>query len=202
MSRLFNKLNVLMKSRLNSLIGDDSPVSPRKKDVPPQPGKELDRQIAMLREQIESAQNRDDRISAELDAMQREIAGWDQQADAALQRGDGVEARRLVRQIQLAQRQHAMLEADLAQHRDATFELLRQVNALEALAAQAEQQAAASDTRAEDDAASLSERLRKAREAASGKKSAPSASEPEQRDTVDDQAVEDDLAGRRQRLSL
>ncbi len=207
MTRLINKLNVLVKSRLNSLVGD-SPAGQRKKDALPKSGKKLDRQIAMLREQIESAQDRDDRISAELDRMQREIETWDQQADIAIQRGDEAAARHLVRQIQLVQRQRAMLEADLMQHRDATFDLLRHVNALEAAAAQAEQQPAAPastvapGSNAEDDAESLSQRLRKVRAAAAEQKNDPLTRVSHTPEAVDEQAVEDDLAHRRQRLSL
>ena len=159
----------------------------------------MDREIVALRQHIDEALNEEDRMTAEIDALQRQIADWDQQADRALTAGDDATARHAVRQVQLLQQRLAMLEAELAQHRFSASELISRVNELEALVAEARRQEQTAPP-ADDDSAegSLSARLRQARE----ETSAPQTNvKPKTPTVVDEQAVEDDLARRRARLS-
>jgi hypothetical protein len=197
MPSLINKLNVLVKSNLHGVIGDDSPDTARRKKSASLPlGKDIDREIAALRQQIEQAFDEEDRMTAASEALQRQIEDWDQQADQALGRGDEATARHAVRQMQLQQQHLAMTVADLAQHRLATSELIQRVNQLEALVAEARRQPAETLTPEEDDE-SLSVRLRKARQQAGEQVEVPA---PHPAD-VDEKGVEDDLARRRARLS-
>lgn len=199
MPSLINKLNVLVKSNLHGVVGDDSPDARQRKKMPASVrlGKDIDREIAALRQQIDQALNDEDRMTADMEAAQRQIADLDQQADQALGRGDEANARHMIRQMQLQQQRFTIQEADLAQHRLATTELIQRVNQLEALVAEARRQSQNAPTVEEDDDESLSVRLRKARQQAN-----------EQTDTlapkpasVDEKVVDDDLARRRARLS-
>jgi phage shock protein A len=201
MSSLIDKLNVLVKSSVHGVLGDDSPGAKRHGAPLSQArlGKDIDREIAALRQQVDSALDDEDRMEADIQTQQRQIADWDQQADQALTKGDEATARYAVRQMQLEQRRLTMLEADLAQHRLSTSELIQRVNELEAMVAEARRQqqaASAQDTSDE----SLAARLRRARQQAAQ----PEAESPRlaaSPDEVDERAVDDDLARRRARLS-
>lgn len=210
MARLVDKFNVLLKSSVNNVLKD---ITTRRSDdtPPPRPGKDADKNLARLRQQIDSALDQEDRTTAEIAEMTRQIAEWDRQADAALQSGDDNTARQLVRKIQRAQQRRAMLEADLDQHQRSTSELIRHVNEYEAVIAEARQQNASDSQQApvdntDNDTESLSERLRKVRNnATDNHPPAPSirvATPAENEERLDEQAIEDDLARRRNRLSL
>lgn len=202
MAKLLNKLNVLVRSNLPDVRGGEGSTR-RSRARRPLTGKGLDREIAALRAHIEDALAAEDKLTASLAALEREIAGWDRQADEALSKGDEATARYAVQQMQLAQRRAAMLEADREHHRRATAELISRVNELEALvveARQSEAQAQAPAAGDDDDSESLADRLRRVREqiATQDVPAVTQASEPEE---VDEQAIEDDLARRRARLS-
>jgi len=188
MSDLFDKLNVLVQSRLPRLRGSS------RRDRPPALGRQADRDLARLRARIEEALADDDRIQAEIDALSQQIADWDTQADAALASGQDAIARHAVRQMKLVEQRRTMAEADLDAHRRATADLIQQVNAFETALAEARRQPA----EAGSGKPSRVDRLPAFREPLRRKTSAISdaASSP-----VDERAVEDDLAQRRARLS-
>jgi phage shock protein A len=201
MSSLIDKLNVLVKSSVHGVLDDVSPGSKRHGGSlsPARLGKDIDHEIAALRQQVDSALDGEDRMEADIQTLQRQIADWDQQADRALTQGDEATARYAARQMQLEQRRLAMLESDLAQHRLSTSELIRRVNELEAVVAEARRRQP--DTPAQDTAdESLAARLRRARQQAvqsEAESPLPKASPVE----VDERTVDDDLARRRARLS-
>lgn len=188
MSDLFEKLNVLVLSRLPRLRGSS------RRDRSPALGRQADRDLARLRAKIDEALADDDRLQAESDALSRQIMDWDAQADAALAAGQDAIARHAVRQMKLAEQQRTMAEADLDAHRRATADLIQQVNAFETALAEARRQPA---------------------ESGSGKPSLmgqiPAFREPPRREIgatsstasspADERAIEDDLARRRARLS-
>jgi phage shock protein A len=190
MSSLIDKLNVLVKSSVHGVLGDDSPRAKRHRAPLSQAhlGKDIDREIAALRQQVDSALDDEDRMEADILNQQRQIADWDQQADQALTQGDEAAARYAVRQMQLEQRRLTMLEADLAQHRISTSELIQRVNELEAAVAEARRQqqaASAQDTSDE----SLAARLRRARQQA-GQPEAETSRSAAAPDEVDERAVD------------
>jgi chromosome segregation ATPase len=206
---IFDKLNVLVRSGLSGLLGDDPDRSPRLRSAPSSPlGKQVDRDIAALRQQINRALDDEDRMQAEIAAMQQQIATWDQQADEAVARHDDDAARQQIRQIQLKQQHLAMLEADLTDHQYATSELIRRVNEMEAIVAEARQhqKEKSGDEPTADRDTSLVDRLQQVRQmagrglnlAGSGTTSKPVSEHAEE---VDDQTIDDDLAQRRARLS-
>ena len=197
MPGLINKLNVLVKSSLNGVLGDDSSDTPLSRRTVPlsRLGKNIDQEIAALRQQINQALDDEDRMESDIDTAQNQAASWDEQADQALQQGDEANSRYAIRQMQLQQQRTAMLITDLAQHRRSTSELIQKVNELEALVAQARRQAETAPV--EDDDESLSARLRRARQDAGDISAVPPAAPP----AVNEKAVEDDLARRRARLS-
>jgi chromosome segregation ATPase len=202
MAKLIDKLNTLVRASVQGALGGDAPERSRRGKSPSRKrlGKDIDRDIAALREQVNQALDDEDRMAAEIAAQQRQVADWDRQADAALQKGDESGARHAIRQMQLQQQRAAMVEAELAQHRFSTSELISRVNELEAVVATARQQppSPAPDEDADDEL--LSARLRQASQDTVRPSLAvePPSAAPE---VVDEQAVEDDLARRRARLS-
>ncbi len=186
MPSLRDKLTVLARSSLGGVRSGQGADRP--------PAGDLARQVAALRAEIDQALDRDERLARDIEAAQAEIASADRQADEALTRGDEATARHIVRQMQRRQQQLAMLQAEQAQHRRSASDLIRRVNTLEALAAEA-QGAKAASQRAAAPVPPPVERLRQAVEEA-----APTA--PAIEAELDEQAVEDDLARRRARLSL
>jgi phage shock protein A len=159
-------------------------------------GKNIDREVAALRQRIDQALDDEDRMTADIQALQRQIDDWDQQADRALVKGDEATARHAVRQMRLQQQRLTMLEAELAQHRFSTSELISRVNELEALVAQAKRQQQETDEDPAED--TLSARLRRVRQDIAAQPVDTAQDVPA---AVDDQAIEDDLARRRARLS-
>lgn len=209
MARLLSKLNVLVKSNLRNVLPDINRQRKQPDTTPAPTGSDLAQQVVLLRERVNAALDQEQDTVAQLERMQQQIAAWEADVDRALRDGDDAAARYTIRQIQLTQQQHALLTADLEQHRRSTAELIKQVNALEAAAAQANANTPAADDATDSDS-SLADRLRRAREKATGTQAAPPtasvrASAPESGNAsvpVTEQTVEDDLNQRRQRLSL
>ncbi|MBN1563308.1 MAG: hypothetical protein JXA10_05685 [Anaerolineae bacterium] len=205
MAKLINKLNTLVQSSVRGVLGNDP--DRRYRRSLPKLGQHMDREIVALRDQINAALDDQDSMIAAITVMQQQIADWDRQADAALQRGDEAGARHTIRQIQMQQQRLTMLQAELEQHQLSTSELISQVNALEAIVAEAQQHDLAADRvgAAEADTVddeSLSSRLRNARQQATQEMEQVQSTEPVAApQEMDEQAIEDDLARRRARLS-
>lgn len=203
MTNLINKLNVLVKSSMNSVLGNDtSPSARRGRSASQRLGKDIDQDIAARRDQIDRALNAEDRLMAEIAALQREIDDWDHRADQALTQGDEAGARHAIRQMQRQQQRAGLLESDLAQHRISTSELIQRVNELEAIVAEARRHAESAPAEEDDTRTgeTLSDRLRHIRQQVTDRTPEP-APEVVDSDEFDAQAVEDDLARRRARLS-
>lgn len=192
MAKLFGKLNVLVRSSINNVLGDDPDRSRS-----PRLGKNMDRNVEAMRQQVNQALDDEDRQLADIEALRQQIASWDQQADQALSKGDDATARHAVQQMQAQQRQLSMLEAELAQHRIATSDLINRVNELEAVVAEARRQISTGD-KEETSGGGLSARLNQARQRIDEQRTKPA---PAETPTVDEVTIEDDLARRRARLS-
>ncbi|GAB4409978.1 MAG: hypothetical protein Kow00106_03710 [Anaerolineae bacterium] len=190
MPGLREKLRVLVQASLRGERRESAP-SLRKAGA----------EVVSLRQQIARALDDEDRLQQSIEAAAAQIAALDRQADEALARGDEATARRLVGELQRRRRQVSLLEADLAQHQYVTADLIRRVNTLEALVAQAQQAAGRTEARDEDDVP-LAERIRQAhRDIARRVETLRTTEAPPTADALDEQAVEDDLARRRARLS-
>jgi chromosome segregation ATPase len=206
MSDLFKKLNVLIRSSLSEVLRDDG--TPRQ---PLRLGKDIDREIAALRQRINDAVSHEERLKGELRAQDEQIARWDGAADDAVRREADDEARRAIDELRKAKRRRERLEADLREHEMVTGELIQRVNLLEAVVADARRAQAGQPEPVEETAATpnLSNVLREARQqiAALGELIArpePTAAPPASPPPVppaEDLGIEDDLAKRRQRLS-
>src|SRR5215813_6686215 len=88
MSNFLDKLNVLVRSSLNSVGGSKIPAA--------RLGKDIDSEIAALRKKIDEALSVEDGMQQRVDAMLKQAAGHDQQADEALKRDDEASARNAV----------------------------------------------------------------------------------------------------------
>ncbi len=225
MSDLIDKLNVLLRSNLNNFLGGTDRGTPPKLS-PDRLGKDVDREIASLRKQIDVALNEEDTMKARLDTLQGQVAGFDQQIDQALQRGNDTQARQLVQQMQRVRRQATSLQTDLEQHQEATSALIQQVNMLEAMVSDARRAQAEAPKTGQDDeplvppkeafapkserteppppSSGLGDILRDVRERVESvitPRTSPAEAEPKKGKTPDDAEVEADLARRRARLS-
>jgi phage shock protein A len=142
MTNLLDKLNVLVKSSLNSFLRDAAETSGTPGVPAGRLGKDIDGEVARLRQQIDAALNQEDAMLKRLEQLQQQVDRYDQQADAALQRNDEATARYLIQQMQRQQQLATMLQAELDQHRRATSEFIERVNMLEALVSDARRQQA------------------------------------------------------------
>ncbi len=220
MNDLFKKLNLLIRSSLNEALGAELPLAElRRRLTPDRLGPDIDHEVMALRQRINEALDYETQLQAKVDALQSEVARWDQQADEAVMAGNDAAARHAIVQMRRAQERLALARADLDDHQRVAAELIDRVNLLEAVAAEAklaQEQTAAGEAgepaeqetqRPPLNVPPLAEVLRGAHEkigqmgdllatqneiaAASTKPPAPS----------EDAAADDDLAARRQRLS-
>src|SRR5262249_50751206 len=129
MSNLLDKLNVLVRSSLNSFGGSKIPAG--------RLGKDIDGEIAALRKKIDEALSTEDGMQQRVDALLKQAAGVDQQADEALKRNDENNARYAVQEMHRLQQQASMVQADLENHRRSTSDFIERVNMLEAMVSDA-----------------------------------------------------------------
>ncbi len=133
MSDLISKLNVLVRASLNAATSPDKP-----RRIPAERlGKDIDGEIAALRQHIEDALNSEDAMQTRLNQATAQAEALDRQADAAVLDGDDAQARTLVQQLKRQQQRAAQLDSDLKEHRNATSELIERVNTLEAMVSDA-----------------------------------------------------------------
>lgn len=212
MNDLLKKLNVLVKAGLNDLVSGEE----RHDRSRPRLGKNVEAEIAALRQRINEAVQYEDTIVARIRGFEDEAARWDREADAAVTRGDEAAARAAVEQMQRAQQRAAMTQGDLREHQQVTQELIQRVNTLDAVVADARRAEAESAPPAEVEAPPAAEAakpaaaqlpdlgnvLREAREKiAALADTAATQNELTPPAPADDAAVDDDLDRRRQRLS-
>src|SRR5258706_5127116 len=163
MSDLIDKLNLLLRSNMNNFLSE-SPSRPARVP-PPTPeeleaelaapsasdarparvpverlGKDIDKEISVLRKHIDQALNDEDKMRDRLDQMQAQIENLDRKADEALQQGDQDKARDYVRQLERQKQISQQLQTDLKRHGAATSELIEQVNTLDAIVSDARRQ--------------------------------------------------------------
>jgi hypothetical protein len=124
MDDLLRKLNTLVSAQVNDLAAK-LPSLDRK------PG--LSRQVADLRQRVGDAMAHEERLRADIAALQREIAALDEQVNTALQSGQEPVARALLEQMQRLERRVSFAEADLRQHQTAAIDLMQRVGELEAV---------------------------------------------------------------------
>jgi hypothetical protein len=123
---LLKKLNTLVSAQVNDLAND---LASRLPNIERKP--DLDRQVAELRQRVAAALEHEDRLRAQVNALQQEIAGLDARIDAAIQAGHETSTRSLLEEVQRLQKRLGLAEADLRQHQTAAADLIIRVNELE-----------------------------------------------------------------------
>lgn len=123
---LLKKLNTLVSAQVNDIASD---LASRLPNIERKP--DLDRQVAELRQRVAAALEHEDRLRAQVNALQQEIAGLDGRIDAAIQAGHETSARALLEEVQRLQKRLGLAEADLRQHQTAAADLIIRVNELE-----------------------------------------------------------------------
>lgn len=132
MTDLLEKFNVLVKSRLNDLVGGNLGRSRRRVRLEELSGKKLEAEVKVLRQKINEALDYEAQLRKNVATLQAEVARWDEQADAAVRRGDDDGARHAIDQHKRAQQRLVMAENDVQSHQLVTQELIARVNQLEA----------------------------------------------------------------------
>jgi phage shock protein A len=202
MNDFFRKLNVLVKSSLNELL--DSEGEARRPRISPD---KLGGDVRMLRQRVDDALKYEDELAARVDSLQTEVERRDQQADEAMAQGQEDNARRHVEELQRLQNRLAMAESDLREHRLVTQELISRVNQLEAVVDEARSQQtldAAVSEPLERASQMMTDVLREMRDRINEMTEAIGTAEPKvhtESPPADEEAVDDDLARRRERLS-
>ncbi len=120
---LLKKLNTLVSAQVNELASH-LPNLERKPN--------LDRQVTELRQRVAAALEHEDKLRAQVGALQTEIAGLDARVDSAIQAGQETTARALLEEVQRLQKRLALAESDLRQHQQSAADLIIKVNELEA----------------------------------------------------------------------
>lgn len=202
MSDFLKKLNVLVQSSLHELIDPDG--KPRRARISPDT---LGGDVKMLRQRVDDALKYEDELAARVESLRAEVELLDEQADAAMSRGEEDAARRLVEELQRLQNRLAMAESDLREHRLVTQELISRVNQLEAVVDEARKREHSEPAAVEpleragqimtDVLREMRERINEMSETINTADSQPTSEQP----SADDEAVDDDLARRRERLS-
>ncbi|MDZ4763450.1 MAG: PspA/IM30 family protein [Chloroflexota bacterium] len=187
MADLFKKLGVLIQARVNDAIPEAlNPATPARRRNTLKGG-DLDREVAHLRQSVNEAVEYESTLTAQVTALEIEIARWDAQANAAVAQGSDTAARDALGQMKRAQERLTMAQSDLSQHQLVTEDLIRRVNLLDAVVADGHADAAAAN-------GAPPEATTAAPPAPENRAAAPSTSEPTPN-------ADDDLARRRQRLS-
>lgn len=217
MSDLLEKLNVLLRAGLNSLTAGsgERPSAVRLTAEKLGTPKEVDREIGALRKQLNAAITQQEALQARLEDMERQIAEYVRQADAALQAEDEPRARYLITQKQRLEQRVRTQSETLERYRSAAADLMEQVNTLEALVSDARRTAeAAADAPLPESlparTPALAEVLRSVRERVEetlAPRPKPPTEDPPATPTAPTKPApnkpdEDDLAKRRARLSL
>ena len=204
MADLFRKLNTLVKSN----VGDLTPDNFRQRL--PGLGKDMDREIAGLRERINEAIEHEDTLQKRVVELRQEVEQFDQQADEAVKQGNDAQARHLIAQMQRTQQRLTMAESDLQAHQLIAQELIQKVNLLEATVAdvrreKAEEQAPPEDVGEQSTIETLTNVLKEAQEKIASRVAQPETPTDERLtetdQPVDEARVDDDLDARRNRLS-
>ncbi len=144
MTGLLNKINTLIRSRIESFLEEDLrlPGSRERGELlsADRLGANIDQEIVALRRRIDQAITHEENLQTAIDALRQEASDWDIQADNALLQGDEIAARHALEQFKRTEQKAALLEADLAEHRRSTAEFIERVNVLEGLIAEAREQ--------------------------------------------------------------
>lgn len=123
MNDLLKKLNTLVSAQVNDLTSK----------LPSLGGKgDVNRQVADLRERVNTAMAHEESLRTTVLTLRDEIANLDAQVNNALQNGQEPIARALLEQMQRLEKRLAFAEADLRQHQTAAADLIGRVSALEA----------------------------------------------------------------------
>lgn len=130
----FKKLNTLVQGHINNVIDpiDEKTSKSRRKALSRQDIRGgLQKDVKLLRQRIDDALNYETELQAKADKLYRAISEWDDKANQAVSDGRENDARFALGQMQQAQRELEMIEADLQEHRTITQELISQVNMLD-----------------------------------------------------------------------
>jgi chromosome segregation ATPase len=206
------KLNLLLEANLRSLTPSLS-----FKGL----GKGIESELKHLHQQIAASQAEEHSYEQHIAHLEAQVLDWDQQVDAALATGHEAQARYAIQQMQTVQQRLVMAHSELSSHRQALYELMRQVSQLEAHLESAKRHAqeeakpangtAESTTSPVTAGLTMSEAIRQARE--SVQKAAdqgevirvqletPIAEKNTPATPIEAEAVERDLSARRSRLA-
>lgn len=161
MTSFWKKLNTLVQAQINDLVDrdrDDQTSRARRKylarhDV----SRNLQNDVKALRERINEALEYETQLQARVNQLYADISNWDAKSDQAIAENREDDARFALARLQQAQRDLAMAESDLREHRMLTQELISQVNTLDSVVSEAQHTEASEVTPSETSVPATSE---------------------------------------------
>jgi len=132
MSDFFEKIATLVNAQVNDILGKN-PKSPlaRIKLNAADAEKNPKRSARALRQRLDEALEYEDTLEAKVQALMNEAMELDKEVDGLLRAGDKTGARRRQEQLNMKQRQLAIAESELRDHRRVTRHLLQELGGLE-----------------------------------------------------------------------
>lgn len=203
MNSLFDKLNVLLRSKVSSALDINLPSIKR--------GEKND--VESLRQRINDAVDYENKLQAEIQALYKEVEDLDRRADEAVKQNNEAMAKHYVTRIQRVKQRIEMMEAELGSHQTVAQELIDSVNRLDAAVADANaQDQEPTKTFSEQATERMQQVFHNAQQKITDLGDKIKSHQDEARSVLDDETnapdtevdearVEDDLAERRNRLS-
>lgn len=147
MNDFFDKLNTLMRAKLNSLLGDNLFLTHSSSDSDkPQSLNQVAKDAENLRSRANHAIEYEHRLEAKIADIHQQLTTLNRQADDATLSGNEAMARYFIGKIQKLEAQLAQLERDLDEHRQLAQDLIEKVNTLEATIADIQSQQSSAQT--------------------------------------------------------
>lgn len=129
MDNFFDKLNTLIRAKLNQIVSDIKipSLSPT-----PEPIQRVTQEAENLRKRVNDAIRYEERLQGQIADIQKQLVMLNRQADDATQKGNDAMARYFIGKINHLQERLGALEKDLQEHQHLAQDLIHKVNTLEA----------------------------------------------------------------------
>jgi phage shock protein A len=143
----FKKLNTLIQAQINDVVrplSTDEGDTPRKRVARQEVGKDLKKDVEMLRHRVDEALEYEASLQKRVDKLYADVSRWDEAADKAVADGREGDAKFALGQMQTAQRNLEQAELTLREHQEVTQELRARVEYMDYVVSQANEAAAQS----------------------------------------------------------
>lgn len=219
MNDFFDKLNTMIRVKLNDLLGESKPTTAS--DTPPSASiGQVAKDAENLRVRVNDAIGYEDKLQTQIADIHKQLGTLNRQADEATEKGNEAMARYFIEKIGQLQNRLAMLEKDLHEHQLLAQDLIQKVSTLESTIADIQSQAPTTSQNQEgvaqkttadkfselvNDAQrrinALGDKIKARKDTLQSEADAPPVSSESLSNKPSEAEVEDDLERRRNRLS-